>query len=56
MVFMATAVIAQEVSKTDPYHQKTGGFGYLIVDRVVLSGRRKPTRYESTMLPKNKDV
>ena len=58
MVFMATAVIAQEVSKTDPYHQKTGGFGYLIGEDRDCSVWWAEAAYKvlrDTHVPKNKD-
>ena len=58
MVFMATEVMAQEVSKTDPYHQKTGGFGYLIGEDLDCSVWWAEAAYKvlrDTPVPKNKD-
>ena len=56
--FMATVVIAQEVSKTDPYHQKTGGYGYLIGEDRDCSVWWTEAAYKvlrDTPIPKNKD-
>ncbi|MBK7480605.1 MAG: hypothetical protein IPI69_13405 [Bacteroidales bacterium] len=55
---MATMVIAQEVSKTDPDHQKTGGFGYLIGEDRDCSVWWAEAAYKvlrDTHVPKNKD-